>query len=106
MIPTVLAGDFNKVFDRSLDHASSDPFDSSRESSSLRHLFDSCCAIDIWRYLNPSSSGFTWTRWKGNVASRIDLLGVPYVWVPSVSSCNIVPCPFSDHCAVQLCFFS
>ena len=22
------------------------------------------------------------------------------MWVPSVSSCDIVACPFSDHCAV------
>ena len=102
-IPTILAGDFNSVFDRALDRFGSDPSDSSRESSaSLSSLFDSCCVIDIWRYLHPSVSGFTWTRWNGALASRIDLFGVPYVWVPSVSSCDIVPCPFSDHCAVLL----
>ena len=102
-IPTVLAGDFNSVFDRALDRFGSDPSDSSRESSaSLSSLFDSCCVIDIWRYLHPNTPGFTWTRWNGALASRIDLFGVPYVWVPSVSSCDIVPCPFSDHCAVLL----
>ena len=47
-IPTVLAGDFNVVFDRALDHSGSDPSDLSRESStSLQGLFDSCCVIDI-----------------------------------------------------------
>ena len=25
------------------------------------------------------------------------------MWVSSVSSCDIVPCPFSDHCAVVFC---
>ena len=102
-IPTILAGDFNTVFDRSLDRAGSDPSDSSRESSSsLLNLFESCCVIDIWRYLHPSASGFTWTRWNGSLSSRIDLIGVPYVWVSSVSSCDIIPCPFSDHCGVSL----
>lgn len=102
-MPTVLAGDFNTVFDRSLDRLGSVPADSSRESSStLRSLFDASCVIDVWRYLHPSSSGFTWTRWDGSLASRIDLIGVPYVWVSSVSSCDILPCPFSDHCAVLL----
>ena len=102
-IPTILAGDFNSVFDRALDRFGSDPSDSSRESSaSLSSLFDSCCVVDIWRYLHPNVSGFTWTRWNGAMASRIDLFGVPYVWVPSVSSCDIVPCPFSDHCAILL----
>ena len=27
---------------------------------------------------------------------------MPYVWVSSVSSCEIVPCPFSDHCTLLL----
>ena len=102
-VPTVLVGDFNTVFDRQMDRRGSDPLDSSRESSaSLEALFDACCVIDIWRYLHPDSVGFTWTRWDGSLASRIDLCGVPYVWVSSVSSCEIVPCPFSDHCALLL----
>ena len=78
--------------------------DTSRDSTSiLSHLFDDCCVIDIWRYLHPSSSGYTWMHLDGSVFSRIDLVGCPYVWVPSVSSCEIILCPFSDHCAVLLC---
>lgn len=100
-VPTVLTGDFNTVFDRSLDRRGSDPGDSSRESSvSLSGVFDASCVVDIWRYLHPASSVFIWTRWNGNLASRIDLVGIPYVWVLSVESCEILPCPFSDHCAV------
>ena len=61
-VPTVLAGAFNSLFDRALDCFGSDPSDSSRESfASLLSLFDSCCVIDIWRYLHPNVSGFTWT---------------------------------------------
>lgn len=42
-VPTILAGDFNTVFDHSVDRFGSDPVDSSRESSSsLRDLFDAC----------------------------------------------------------------
>ena len=103
-IPTVLCSDFNTVFDRALDRSGSDVTDSSRESrAALVSLFDSCCVIDTWRYLHPSSSGFTWFRPDGSLSSRIDLVGCPFVWVSSVSSCEIVPCPFSDHCAVVFC---
>ena len=102
-VPTFLVGDFNSVFDRSLDRRGSSPLDSSRESSvRLRALFDTCCVVDIWRYLHPDARAFSWTRWDGSLASRIDLGGVPYVWVPSVSSCDLIPCPFSDHCALSL----
>ena len=103
-VPTVICGNFNTVFDRSLDRTGSVVSDTSRDSTSiLSHLFDDCCLIDIWRYLHPSSSGYTWMHLDGSVFSRIDLVGCPYVWVPSVSSCEIILCPFSDHCAVLLC---
>ena len=102
-VPTLLVGDFNTVFDRFKDRRGSNPLDDIRESSvRLASLFDACCVIDIWRYLHPDSSGFTWTKSDGSLASRIDLCGVPYVWVPSVSSCLVTPCPFSDHCALLL----
>ena len=101
--PTLLVGDFNSVFDRSVDRRGSDPLDTARESSArLLALFSACCVLDIWRYLHPTTSAFTWTKPDGSIASRIDLCGVPYLWVPSVSACDILPCPFSDHCALLL----
>lgn len=100
-IPTVLCGDFNTVFDRSLDRAGSSVDDTSRESTlALTRLFDSCCVVDVWRCLHPSVSAFTWSRWDGSLSSRIDLFGCPFPWISSVVACDILPCPFSDHCAV------
>ena len=102
-VPTLLCGDFNAVFDRLWDRVGSDPFDTARESSvALSRLFSSCCVLDIWRYLHPSSNSFTWSRWNGLVSCRIDLFGVPFSWVSAVSACDILPFPFSDHCAVHL----
>ena len=102
-IPTVLCGDFKEVFHRSLDQAGSDPPSPlAIAPPCLSNLVEDCCVVDIWRYLHPSSVGFTWTRWDGSLASCIDLFGVPFSWVPSVSSCTFVPCPFSDHCGVYL----
>ena len=100
-VPTILSSDFNAVFDRSVDRLGLDPSDLSRESfSSLQDLFDACCTADIWRYLHPSSSCFSWTRWDGSRASRIELCSIPYVWASSVLSCDLLPCPFSDHCGL------
>ena len=103
--PTVLCGDFNTVFDRSLDRFGSCVDETSRESTAaLNRLFDSCCVVDIWRYLHPTASSFTWNRWDGQLASRIDLVGCPYPWIASVSACDIIPFPFSDHCALLFSF--
>ena len=91
------------MFDRVIDRMGSVVGDVSRESSvALGRLFSDVCCIDIWRYLHPSSSRFTWTKADGSLSSRIDLIVCPYIWVASVSACDILPCPFSDHCAVVL----
>ena len=103
-IPTVPCGDFNTVFDRSLDSAGSSIDDVSRESTlALVRRFDSCCVVDIWRCFHPTASTFTWSRWDGSVSSRIDLVGCPYPSIASTQVCDILPCPFSVYCAVLFC---
>lgn len=68
-------------------------------SQTLANLFRECCILDAWRTLHPSVLGFTWDKPDGSLSSRIDLVGCPYSWASSVSSCEIHPCPFSDHSA-------
>ena len=105
-IPTLLCGDFNTVFDRNLDCSGSDSSDTWRESSAaLATLFESCCCIDAWRYLHPTSAGFSWTRPDGSISSLIGLIRCPYIWVSSMSSCDFVSSPYSDHCAVLFSVF-
>lgn len=100
-VPTVVCGDFNAVFDRSLDRRGVNVFDVSRESSlALGDLFRDCCVVDIWRSLHPSVVAFTWLKPDGTLSSRIDLIGCPHSWVHRVASCEILSCPFSDHSAV------
>jgi len=102
-VPTIVCGDFNTVFDRGLDRSGSDPLDSSRDSSAvLSCFFDDSCVFDAWRSLHPDVRAFTWMRPNGAFASRIDLIGLPVAWSASLVSCDIIPCPFSDHCAVLL----
>ena len=36
------------------------------------------------------------------MSSRIDLIGFPTVWAPFISSCDLLPCPFSDHCGFSI----
>ena len=104
-VPIVLIGDFNTVFDRFIDRTGSVIGDVSSEISiALGRLFSDVCCTDIWRYPHPSrsSSGFTWTKEDGSLSSRIDLIGCIYIWIAFVSACDILPCSFSQHCAVVL----
>ena len=102
-VPTLFCGDFNAVFDRALDRRGSNVFDASRESvRALGAVFYDCCMVDAWRVLHHSTVAFSWLKPDGSLASHIDLIGCPYSWLHHVLSCNMLPCPFSDHCAVVL----
>lgn len=101
-VPTVLCGDFNAIFNCSLDRRGSDVLDVSRESfRALASLFSDCCVVDVWRQLHPGVFASTWMRPDGSVSSRIDLIGCPFSWLHCVSSCEILPCLYSDHSAVS-----
>ena len=98
----LLAGDFNSVFDPSVDRRGGSPSDLRESSSTLSDLFDLCSCSDTWRFFHPDLKSFSWTKSDGSIASRIDLLGCPFDWIPSVSSCDFLVCPYSDHSAVSL----
>ena len=99
--PTTICGDFNTVFDRAWDRWGFAPASAPRDSSgALISLFRECCVVDVWRHLHPHSSAFTWLRPDGSFSSRIDLVGCPLPWLHYVESCDIIPCPYSDHAAV------
>ena len=99
-VPTVICGDFNAVFDRFLDRRGSDPSLCCNSSVSLLAFFEDCCIVDVWRYLNPRVPAFTWFKPDGTLSSRIDLIGCPFPCLHHISSCSILPCPYSDNSGV------
>ena len=71
-VPTVMGGDFNVVFNRSVDRRGSNALDHFRYSyGSLRSLFRNCCMMDIWRHLHPSERGLVYQfgtpTWRPNL---------------------------------------
>ena len=103
-VATVVCGYFNTVFDRTIiDRRGSNSSDPSRGSSgSLLSLFRECGVVDIWRSLHPATIAFSWLRPDCALSSRIDFIGCPYPWIHLVQSCDMLACPFSNHCAVML----
>jgi len=79
LVPTIICGDFNTVWDRRVDRRGSDPTSTGRESSSVLHsLFQDIVAVDVWRKFHPATRSFSWTRPDWVIASRIDLFRFPF----------------------------
>ena len=92
-------------FDRARDRRGSDPAVTVRDSFvSLKLHFREFCVLDVWRHLHPDLRAYTWLKPDCSLSSRIDLIGFPSTRLHLVSSCSIVPCPFSDQDAVFLGF--
>ena len=60
--------------------------------------------MDVWRHLHPDLHAYTGLNPDGSLYPRIDFIGFPSTWLHLVSSCSIVPRPFSDHDTVYLGF--
>ena len=62
--------------------------------------------MDVWRYLNPDESCFTYHRSKQKVWSRLDYFMVPTCNLDLIRECEIVPGFLSNHSFVSLdiCF--
>ena len=104
-VPTILCGDRNAVFNKTKDRRGSDPAVTIRESFvSLELLFREFSVLDVLRHLHPDLRAYTWLKPDGSLSSCIALIGFPSTWLHLVSSCSIVPCPFSDDDAVFLGF--
>jgi len=73
--------------------------------SLLELLFRGFCVLDVWRHFHPDLRAYTWLKPHGSLCARIDLIGFPATWLHLVSSCSIVPCPFSHHDAIFLGFY-
>ena len=102
----LIAGDFNTVFDPSIDRRGGNPERGADSPDRLRDLLRTSSTIDVWRAKHPSVKSFSWQKWNGTIASRIDYIFCPLDWSPSVKSCTFIPCPYSDHCAVSLSMHS
>ena len=103
-LPVLLTGDFNAVLDPAFDRRGGAPSPQRESVAALSGLFSSIGCVDAWRSSHPGFHAYSWSNHDGSIASRIDTIACPADWFPSLSSCNYVPCPYSDHCAISCSF--
>ena len=99
----VICGDFNMVYDNSLDIVSGEPHDKNIVSKFIKWI-DTHSLIDTWRLTNKSDVDFTWCRSNPFVARRLD-----YIFSSEVMSHKLISSKHcintcSDHKMVLTCF--
>lgn len=99
----IIAGDFNCIFDPSLDKVGGNPAEGTAGADVLENLCNSLGAVDLFRELYDTKVEFTWRQSNGAVATRLDRIYVDLDLVP-LSTCTITPSVFSDHCLVSATF--
>ena len=95
----IIAGDYN-CYDHNLDKFGGN-------FVPAKCLTDFCSVfslIDVWRRLRPRLCQCTWCNSDFSIGSRLDYFFVSTNVMPSVVSCEISPCVFSDHDFICLSF--
>lgn len=97
----IIAGDFNFVFDCSLDKIGGDPSSKNIGSKEFKLLLDKFKLVDVFRHLYPHRRDVTWfgaCRHKSRmVGCRLDRVYFPSVLRDDILSVKHEPCPYSDH---------
>ena len=73
-------------------------------AQALHSFTDNFNNVDVYRHLNKQGREVTWTDKRGTVGSRLDRFYLPAAFLSERSKCDILPCYFSDHSLVKICF--
>ena len=103
-LPTIIGGDFNCVADLHLDKWGGNPQLLKPGAQALHSFTNNFNNVDVYRHLNKQGREVTWTDKRGTVASRLDRFYLPAAFLSERSKCDILPCYFSDHSLVKICF--
>ena len=92
----LVCGDFNCVFDNTMDIISGDKHP--KETVTLfNDLKEHCVLNDIWRLFHPDLKEFSWSRNNNFISRRIDyFLGSDSVY-NKITDCHMKSVPYSDH---------
>ena len=96
---TIMAGDFNEIFDPSLDIGINNTTFNLRSSNSLEAVLNNYYLVDIWRHRNPGKTEFSWFQFVENILkqSRIDFFLISRTFLQYVMNSYISYTTLSDH---------
>ena len=95
-------GDFNTIFDISLDADGGSPQLYIKSVAKLLSMMSENDLCDIFRTRNPDSRRFTWRRKTPFLQRRLDYFLVSDSLQESIEMIDIIPSIASDHSAIML----
>ena len=98
----VIGGDFNCILDGKCDKKGGIERRKDRIASKIDCAMDNFDLIDVWRFLNPNVSRFTWKKSNPLIQCRLDYFLISNILLENVFEADIRPGIRTDHSAIVL----
>ena len=99
--PTIVGGDFNCIEDVNIDKWGGSPLYGEAGKIELINFLNNFNVTDIYRHVKPQGREITWRDKNGTVGCRLDRFYLPVNFLTGFTSCEILPCGFTDHYLVK-----
>ncbi len=98
----IIGGDFNCILNANLDKKGGHERIKENVVEKISDLIDNFDLVDVWRFLNPNKSRFTWRQLNPLIQCRLDYFLISNSLLEYVSHTDIIPGIRTDHSAIVL----
>ena len=98
----ILGGDTNCVLSSNLDRSSSKTSSESKSAQTIQLFLQAYGVADVWRFLNPTSRGYSFFSPVHKTFSRIDYFFIDKKLLPMVTTCEYQSIVISDHAPLNM----
>ena len=100
----LFGGDFNLIFDKSLDASGAVGALKIKSLSALTNLIEKFDLVDIYRIRNPDTKRFTFRQGNSRILKRLDFFLVSSILQENVDKARVLTALRSDHSPVLVSF--
>ncbi len=100
----LFGGDFNLIFDKSLDASGAVGALKIKSLSALTNLIEKFDLVDIYRIRNPDTKRFTFRQGNSRILKRLDFFLVSSILQENVDKAKVLTALRSDHSPVLVSF--
>uniref|UniRef100_A0A673GPH0 exodeoxyribonuclease III n=1 Tax=Sinocyclocheilus rhinocerous TaxID=307959 RepID=A0A673GPH0_9TELE len=98
----IIGGDFNLCLNPQLDRVSQRGTTLSKSAKIINYFLNDYAVTDVWRFLNPSTHGYSFFSHVHQSFSRIDYFLIDNKLLPWVQHCTCNAIVISDHSPLTL----